>query len=135
MKVEKPFTFSLMKQISIPECPNVIPNIDTPHTLSKNDPRHVFIKTVSPERKNSIPKNSAREEVPTLLAHVKVSERASNFKKSCSSRDVDVLSLRGNLGKLFSSLYCCALLRFYFILFVIFCFTLFIVLYFILLYP
>ena len=113
MKVEKPFTFSLMKQISIPECPNVIPNIDTPITLSKNDPRHIFIKTVSPERKNSLPKlkmSDTREEVPTLLAHVKVSERASNFKKSCSNRDVDVLSLRGNLGEIFSSLHCCALL-------------------------
>lgn len=109
-----------MKQLSIPECPNVIPNIDTPHTLSKNDPRHVFIKMVSPERKSSLLKISdTREEVPTLLAHVKVSERASNFKKSCSSRDVDVLSLRGNLGNSNTALHCIVL---HFLSFVLLCF-------------
>ena len=91
----------MTKQISLTERPNVIPKFDTPHTLSQNDPRHVFVKTVTPERKNSVPKSKisdTREEVPTLLAHVKVSERASNFKKA--TLDVDRLSFKGTLGNL-----------------------------------
>ena len=62
---------------------NILSVNATTINLAKNDPRNALIKrneteTVNVDRRHS---TNLRDEMPALLAHVKVSERASNFNK------------------------------------------------------
>ena len=79
---------------------NVFSSSDPRSILLKNDVRNVVI----------VPKGSSdiRNEMPSLLAHVKVSERASNYNK-VNTQEPDRVLTRQSFSKFVSLCYICCM--------------------------